>query len=218
MRSHTTRSHTTRLALVVVLLVGCAAGPSLTNGSPAATVPGDEGAAIDHDSSVSHRVATTVAATIGSQAPTTVEPLPVPAAPPEPRADEPSIGLGSIEIPKLSINKTLFEGISLTTLDRGPGHWPGTALPGEVGNVVVGGHRTSHDRPFRHIDQLVPGDEVIFTIDTGRFVYHVTRTEIVTPDSMWIIDQTQAYTATLFACHPVGSTRERIVVFLELAV
>ncbi|MBI4885142.1 MAG: class E sortase [Actinobacteria bacterium] len=228
----------TTLALVAMLLAGCADASSATNGSPSATIPGSEDAGTNNDLSETHRVATTPTSpttaapttattavspttpgsTIGSQSTTAATVLPVPEAPPEPRAKEPKVGLGSIEIPKLSINKTLFEGVSLTTLDRGPGHWPGTALPGEIGNVVVGGHRTSHDRPFRYLDQLVPGDEVIFTIAAGRFVYHVTRTEIVTPDSMWIINQTEAYTATLFACHPVGSTRERIVVFLELAI
>jgi sortase A len=48
-------------------------------------------------------------------------------------------------------------------------------------------------------------------------VYRVTSTEVVTPDAIRIIDQTAAFTATLFACHPVGSTRERIVVHLELS-
>jgi sortase A len=89
-------------------------------------------------------------------------------------------------------------------------------MPGHIGNVVIGGHRTTKDRPFRDIDQLLPGDEVILSTLEGRFVYKVNRTEIVTPDSMWIIDQTPAFTATLFACHPVGSTRERIIVFLDL--
>lgn len=149
---------------------------------------------------------------------TTAPKLPIPQAPPEPRADEPVVELGSIEIPRLGLDTTLFEGITLNTLDRGPGHWPGTAMPGALGNVVVGGHRTSKDRPFRHLELLAPGDEVILTTNAGRFVYLVTHTEIVTPDSIWIADQSNAYTATLFACHPVGSTKERIIVFLELGV
>lgn len=149
-------------------------------------------------------------------APTTVVTLPVPAAPPAPRADEPYVELGTIEIPKIGVAKTLLEGISLNTLDVGPGHWPGTAMPGQLGNSVIAGHRTSHDKPFRHIDQLVPGDEVIFTTADGRFVYQVTGTTIVTPDAMYIIDQTPDATATLFACHPVGSTKQRIVVSLAL--
>ena len=162
---------------------------------------------------------TTEAATTTTEAATTTTEvvLPVPLPPPAPRAKEPLTELGSLEIPKLKVTEPLLEGISLNTLDRGPGHWPGTAMPGHIGNVVVGGHRTSHSRPFRHIDQLVPGDEVILTTLEGRFVYKVTSTKIVTPDAMWIVDQQPTFTATLFACHPVGSTRERIVVFLELA-
>ena len=143
--------------------------------------------------------------------------LPVPLPPPDANAIEPGYRVGTIEIPRIGLDKSFFEGVTISTLNRGPGHWPGTALPGMLGNVVFGGHRTSKGGPFRHLDQLLPGDEVIFTTDSGRFVYHVTRTEVVTPDSMWIINQTEAYTATLFACHPIGSTRERIVVFLELA-
>lgn len=144
--------------------------------------------------------------------------LPVPAEiPVNPRAKVPVVQVGSIEIPKIGVNKPMFDGVTLTVLDNGPGHWTGTALPGQMGNVVVAGHRTSHDRPFRNIDQLVAGDEVIFNTADGRFVYLVTGTQIVLPTAVEIINQTPAYTATLFACHPVGSTRERIVVHLALA-
>jgi sortase A len=142
--------------------------------------------------------------------------LPQPISPPPPRSKEQHVEVGTIEIPKIGVSKTLLEGISLNTLDKAPGHWPGTAMPGQPGNVVVAGHRSSKDRPFRHIDQLVPGDEVIMTTGDGRFVYVVTGTQIVLPDAMWIVGQTPDSTATLFACHPVGSTRERIVVFLQL--
>ena len=140
-------------------------------------------------------------------------PIPVP-APVDSRGDEPVVELGTIEIPKIGLNTTMYEGIRLTTLDRGPGHWPGTAMPGQDGNVVVAGHRVSHDKPFRNVDKLAPGDQVIFTTPDGRYVYEVTSTEIVAPDAIHIIDQTTDKTATLFACHPPGSTRQRIVVHL----
>lgn len=144
--------------------------------------------------------------------------LPNPESPPaDPRANEALLQVGSIEIPKIDVDKPMFEGITLTTLDLGPGHWPGTAMPGQLGNVVVAGHRVSHDKPFRHLDRLEPGDDVILTTADGRFVYKVTGTEIVYPDALWITDQTPDYTATLFACHPVGSTKQRIVVHLALA-
>jgi sortase A len=139
------------------------------------------------------------------------------AVPSDPRAPEPVVELGTIEIPKIGVNKSMLEGITLTTLDNGPGHWPGTAMPGQLGNVVVAGHRVSHDKPFRHLEQLVIGDDVIFNTADGRFVYKVTGTDIVQPDALWIADQTPEYTATLFACHPAGSTKERIVVHLAYA-
>lgn len=140
-----------------------------------------------------------------------------PIAPPSAAAPaEPVIELGAISIPKLGVDRTLYSGIHLSTLDRGPGHWPGTALPGEVGNVVVAAHRTSHGGPFRHIDTLVAGDLVQFSTASGTIDYRVTSTEVVPPTAMWIVDQTPTATATLFACHPPGSVRERIVVHLEL--
>ena len=151
--------------------------------------------------------------------PTTVPTeLPVPiAAPAEDGSREPHIELGSIEIPAIGLQRTLQEGIRLSTLDRGPGHWPGTAMPGAIGNVVVAGHRVSHNQDFRNLDDLAPGDEVIFTTSAGRFTYRVDSTEIVGPSALWIVDQTNDHRATLFACHPPGSTRERIVVHLSLA-
>jgi sortase A len=138
-------------------------------------------------------------------------------APADPHSPEPVIALGGITIPKIGVNEPLYEGIRLTTLDYGPGHWPGTAMPGDVGNAVIAAHRTSHGATFRNIDQLVPGDEVQFTTSNGISTYHVTSTEVVTPDAVWIVDPTPTATATLFACHPPGSVSHRIVVKLELA-
>jgi sortase A len=158
---------------------------------------------------------TTVAETTTTPAPPVDVVLPKPVtAPRDTRGAEVRSDLGTIEIPKIGLRMTMLEGIRLTTLDQGPGHWPGSAMPGQIGNVVVAGHRTSHSKPFRHLDALSPGDEVIFTMPNGRFVYSVVSTEIVSPDRVDIVDQTSARTATLFACHPPGSTKQRIVVHL----
>ena len=197
------------IAIAAVLLVGCSdgtAGVSKSAVSPTGTVA----------TTVVTRATTTTILT--TTVPPTTAGLPVPSPPPDPQAIEPIVELGSMQIPKLGLSTPFFEGVTMATLDLGPGHWPGTAVPGAMGNVVLGGHRTSAGRPFRHLQKLVPGDQVIFNTETGQFVYLVVRTEIVTPESIWIIDQTAAYTATLFACHPVGSTKQRIVVFLELDV
>ena len=148
---------------------------------------------------------------------TTLPPLPVPEPPPpEDGSVDPRTEVGQIEIPRLGLARTMYEGVRLSTLDLGPGHWPGTAMPGDLGNVVVAGHRVSHNQDFRDLDQLAAGDEVIFQTDAGRHVYRVVATEIVNPDAIWIVDQAYAHTATLFACHPPGSISQRIVVHLEL--
>ena len=136
--------------------------------------------------------------------------------PANPRQAEPLIELGTIEIPRIGLVHRVYEGISLTTIDQGPGHWPGTAFPGQVGNAVFAGHRVTHSRPFRNIDQLQPGDEVIFDIGGARTVYEMTGSEVVTPKALEIVNPTPTPTATLFACHPPGSARYRYVVRLAL--
>jgi hypothetical protein len=107
-----------------------------------------------------------------------------PIAPPaDPNGAEPLVQVGSISIPAIVLDSPMFEGIRLTTLNHGPGHWPGAASPGQVGNVVVAGHRTSHNAEFRRIDRLVPGDIVTPSTPDGVFDYSVVGTEIVGPDA-----------------------------------
>ena len=127
------------------------------------------------------------------------------------------IEVGRIEIPKIGIDRTMYEGIRIPTLDLGPGHWPGSAMPGKLGNVVVAGHRVSHNRDFHDLDQLVNGDEVFFTVGEKRHRYVVDRVTIEEPSALWIVDQTYDRTATLFACHPPGEVSQRIVAHLKLA-
>jgi sortase A len=162
---------------------------------------------------VTTTIPVTAAAALPTDPPTT---LPTPVAPPAEDAKEPLQSLGQIDIPKLNVSADLFEGIALSTLDNGPGHWPGTAMPGQAGNVVVAGHRTSHSKPFRNIDKLEAGDLVTFTVDGAVYNYVVTGHEIVDPTAIQIVDQTPDATATLFACHPPGSVSERYVVHLAL--
>ena len=119
---------------------------------------------------------------------------------------------GSIEIPSIGLDHPIYEGVELPTLRWGPGHWPGTAMPGESGNAVFAGHRVTHTRPFLDIDQLQPGDQIILATAAGRFVYEVTGHQIVTADDVHIADPTLTPTVTLMACHPKGSARQRYVV------
>jgi sortase A len=160
---------------------------------------------------------TTTAAPVTIATTTSAATLPQPLPAPNPNGPDPAMELGTIQIPKLGLDRPLWEGVTLATLNRGPGHWPGTAMPGEAGNVVIGGHRVSHDKPFRHIDQLVPGDQILMTFNGVPSTYLVTGAQVVTPNDTWVINQTPEHTATLFACHPPGSTKFRYVVFAKLA-
>ena len=120
--------------------------------------------------------------------------------------------IGRVEIPKIGVSQPMFEGIDLDVLANGPGHWPGTAMPGDAGNTVVAGHRVTHSHPFLDIDQLQPGDQVVFTTAAGRFVYAVTQFFVVTPNDTWIANPTSEPTMTLFACHPKHQKTHRYVV------
>ena len=213
-----------------------ATAPTTTAASPTAASTTDAGTTEAGTADASTTAASTTASPISTTAPSTpsptlaqppgtrpitttgatTDPLPKPLPPPNPSAKEPYVEVGRISIPRLGLELPLLEGIALSTLDRGPGHWPGTAMPGQSGNVVVAGHRVSHSKPFRHIDLLQPGDTVTFTTPDGSFVYVVTGSEVVSPSALWVTDQTAAATATLFACHPPGSTKQRYVVHLVL--
>jgi sortase A len=148
---------------------------------------------------------------------TTAIPLPVPEpAPADEYAPTPEVVLGELSLPTLGVTAPLGEGVTLTAVDRGPGHWPGTAMPGQVGNVVVAGHRTTNSRPFHDLDLLQPGDPLTFTMPDGStHEYRLTSTEVVASNAVHIINQTPAKTATLFACHPKGSDAQRIVAYFE---
>lgn len=149
---------------------------------------------------------------------TTTTALTTPVLPPaDPYEEEPIVEIGTIDIPKIGLTHPIFHGISMLNIDKGPSHWPGSALPGETGNAVFAGHRVTHSHPFRHIDKLVVGDEVTFTVHGVRTLYKVTETFVVAPSRLDIVAPTPMATATLFACHPPGSARERYVVRLALA-
>jgi sortase A len=204
------RSDTVRLlaVLVVGLLVSAGGGLWLQSGR----------AARASDNPV-HRVVgattTTAVALDAFVVPTTAAPKPVD-PPSDGYANEPVSKIGTIEIPKIGLVHPIYHGITLNNIDQGPSHWPGTALPGENGNTVFAGHRVTHTHPFRDIDQLVPGDQVIFTVNGVRSVYVVTGHEVVVPTTLSIVNPTATPTGTLFACHPPHSASYRYVVHLAL--
>jgi sortase A len=119
---------------------------------------------------------------------------------------------GMIVIPKINLVHPVFEGIDETAIHWGPGHWPGSAMPGRAGNAVFAGHRVTHTRPFLDIDLLAPGDQIIFHLATGTYTYEVTDHVIVFPQDTWIANPTPTPTVTIFGCHPKHSARQRYVV------
>ena len=129
----------------------------------------------------------------------------------EERAASPIIEIGSIQIPSIHVDHKIYEGVTLTVVDHGPGHWPGSAMPGDPGNSVFAVHRTTHDHPFGDLDLVKKGDQVIFEMGGRRAVYEVTDTLIVDGSNTDIALPTPDPTVTLFACHPKGSAAQRIV-------
>ena len=148
--------------------------------------------------------------------PTTTTVPVLPAAMPIPDAEK---GVARLEIPRMGLNRIVVEGATADALTKGPGHFPETPLPGQLGNAAIAGHRTTHLAPFFDIDKLQPGDEIIVTTLNGRYVYNVTGTEVVAPaDYAAVIpttDVTKA-TLTLVSCTPRYSAKNRIIVRSEL--
>jgi sortase A len=122
--------------------------------------------------------------------------------------------IARIEIPGIGVNDIVVAGVGVRDLQKGPGHFPDTPLPGQLGNAAIAGHRTTYGQPFRNVDKLRAGDEIVVTTLAGRFVYRVTGTQIVSPSDYQVVATTRPDVAeiTLVSCHPVWSAAQRIIV------
>jgi len=149
---------------------------------------------------------------VESTAPTSTSST-VPAA----RLAPPPLGdpLARLGIPSIGLEKILIEGVRPSDLEDGPGHFPETPLPGQLGNAAIAGHRTTHGAPFLRIDEVAVGDDIVVETLDGTFTYVVTGQQIVGPGDYQLViptvDPTIA-TLTLTSCHPRYSTRQRIVI------
>ena len=122
-----------------------------------------------------------------------------------------------LRIPAIGVDEIVRSGIAIPVINQGVAHWAGTSEPGGPGNVVLAGHRTTHSRPFWDLDRLTEGDLVYLEDGAGFDVmYRVSRTMIVDPEDLWISYDFGKPMVTLFACHPRGSARHRIVVQADL--
>jgi sortase A len=124
--------------------------------------------------------------------------------------------IGRIRLPAAGLNDVMVEGTGGADLRTGPGHYPGTPLPGQPGTVAVAGHRTTYGAPFRHLDAVHPGDRVELAMPYGVFTYRVERTRIVPPTATWVTGRVAYDRLVLSACHPLYSASQRIVVFARL--
>lgn len=207
---------TTRRWIAVLSAVGIVIAAALT--TAAVMGGGDKSSADDSPLFVA---TTTVPHTATTRpTPTTFDlaSLPHPDPPPaDPYAASPIIQIGSVQIPKIGLLHAVFEGITLTVIDHGPGHWPGSALPCKRGNAVFPGHRVTHSHPFLNLDLLSLGDQIVFHMPGHDCVYKVTGTKIVQPSDLYVTNPTVKPTVTLIACHPKHSAAQRIVVTGELA-
>ena len=132
--------------------------------------------------------------------------------------------LTKLQIPKIHLDVLVVEGTTPAALRAGAGHYPGTPLPGEPGNVGIAGHRTTFGRPFNHLDEMRPGDQVILTTPFKRFTYVAVQSFdghgnpfITTPTDFHVVANVPGQSLlTLTSCNPKGSARQRIVLRLQL--
>ena len=123
--------------------------------------------------------------------------------------------IGRIEIPRLGLSVMVIEGVDRRTLRRAAGHIPGTALPGQTGNVGISGHRDTFFRPLRNIQQ-----NDIITVSTllGDYRYRVTSTKVVNARDVAVLDSSGNEVLTLVTCYPfyfVGPAPNRFIVRAE---
>ena len=124
--------------------------------------------------------------------------------------------IGRVEIPEIDLGVVLVEGTDTSTLRTGPGRYPETSLPGQGRTIGIAGHRTTYLAPFRHVDELDDGEEILIEMPYASFTYEVEETRIVDPSDVQIVDDVGYERLVLTACHPLYSAAQRIAVFGRL--
>jgi sortase A len=123
--------------------------------------------------------------------------------------------IGEIRIARLGLSVVVIEGVDPQSLRRAAGHIPGTALPGEAGNVAISAHRDTFFRPLRNIQ---PSDIITLTTRLGEFRYRVVNTKIVNPTDVSVLASGTDQILTLVTCYPfyfVGPAPKRFIVRAE---
>jgi sortase A len=126
-------------------------------------------------------------------------------------------GIGRIEIPSIDIDLVVVQGTDTSSLQKGPGHYPETAFPGQGRTIGIAGHRTTYAAPFHDINEIADGDEITLEMPYGTFTYTVSKHEIVEPTQVEIVDDVGYERLVLTACHPLYSASQRWAVFARLS-
>ena len=146
--------------------------------------------------------------------------LPPLASTPAPTTVAPSVGtgIGYLVIPKIGLDDVFTEGVGEAQLQGGPGHYPGTSLPGQAGNAAIAGHRTTYAAPFYNLNELSPGDPIFVLTTQGLFRYNVVSQTAVLPTDVTVLNQTADNQLTLTTCNPRYSAAQRLVVVADMQV
>jgi LPXTG-site transpeptidase (sortase) family protein len=141
----------------------------------------------------------------------------IPATTQVPNAPEGTV-LASIVIPALGVSQYVVSGTGPSDLDKGPGHYTGTAVPGQAGNVAIAGHRTTNGAPFNRLDEMKLGDPIDITTTSGRkLTYVVSQNPVaVSPGDVAVLNDFGDNRLTLTTCTPKFSAAQRLVVVAEL--
>lgn len=134
---------------------------------------------------------------------------------------QPSIPLGTpltrLSIPAAGVHSdVVVEGTDEPRLEEGPGHYVGTALPGEAGNIAIAGHRTTWLHPFYNLQAVQAGDRITLTVAQLSWTYVVTRVFVVAPTDVGVIAPLKGWWLTLTTCNPRYSAAQRLVVRAHL--
>jgi LPXTG-site transpeptidase (sortase) family protein len=121
--------------------------------------------------------------------------------------------VGRLEVPSIGLDRAVVEGVGTDDLERGPGHYRDTSLPGLSGTTGIAGHRTTFGAPFRHLDRLRAGDRIRLRMSYGTFAYRVVRTQYVKPSNVSSLRvPSRRGRLVLTTCHPPFDDAQRLVV------